>query len=59
MKHSHEDVVRLGWDMLAVLAMSAECERVFSSADRLLTPIRSSLKDDIIEASECLKAWVS
>jgi len=38
------------FDTLAIPAMSSECERVFSSA-------KKALADDIIEATECLKAW--
>jgi hAT family C-terminal dimerisation region len=38
-------------------AMSTECERVFSSAKKLITPERNQLEEDIIEACECLKAW--
>jgi hypothetical protein len=38
-------------------AMSAECERVFSSTKKLLTTERCWLAPDIIEASECLKTW--
>ena len=38
-------------------AMSAECERVFSSAKKLITPERNRLNEQIIEASECLKNW--
>jgi hypothetical protein len=45
------------FDTLAIPAMSAECERVFSSTKKLLTPERSRLQPDIIEASECLKNW--
>jgi hypothetical protein len=37
--------------------MSAECERVFSSAKKLITPERNGLHTEIIEASECLKNW--
>ena len=37
--------------------MSAECERVFSSTKKLITPERNRLTEDIIEASECLKNW--
>jgi hypothetical protein len=37
--------------------MSAECERVFNSIKKLLTPERSRLAPDIIEASEYLKNW--
>ena len=44
-------------DKLAIPAMSDECERVFSSAGKMITPERNRLGDDIIEASECLKAW--
>ena len=45
------------FDTLAIPAMSAECERVFSSTKKLLTPERSRLAPDIIEASQCLKNW--
>jgi hypothetical protein len=45
------------FDTLAIPAMSTECERVFSSAKKLITPERSCLVPDIIEASECLKNW--
>jgi hypothetical protein len=44
-------------DTLSIPAMSAECERVFSSAKKLITPERNALADDTIEACECLKAW--
>ena len=37
--------------------MSAECERIFSSCKKLITAERNKLGDDIIEATECLKAW--
>lgn len=37
--------------------MSAECERVFSSTQLLLTDRRARTRDDIMGASECLKAW--
>jgi hAT family C-terminal dimerisation region len=44
-------------DTLLISAMSTECERVFSSTKKLINPMRSLLKTDIIEATECLKAW--
>ena len=43
--------------MLAILLISAECERVFSSAKYLITDSRNRLKADIIKANECLKLW--
>ena len=48
---------RLTYMTLAILVMSAECERVFSSAEKLVTPERNRLAEEIIEASECLKNW--
>ena len=44
-------------DTLSIPAMSAECDRVFSSAKKLITPERNALADDTIEVCECLKAW--
>jgi hAT family C-terminal dimerisation region len=44
-------------DTLSCPAMSTECERVFSSAKKLITPERNALLEDLIEACECLKAW--
>jgi hAT family C-terminal dimerisation region len=41
----------------AVTVISAECERIFSNAGKIVTPERNRLGDDIIEAGECLKAW--
>jgi hypothetical protein len=43
--------------MLTLPALSAECERVFSSAKLLITASRNRLYPDIIEANECLGAW--
>jgi len=51
------DLARFALDMLAIPMMSAECERVFSSAKYLITDSRNRLKPDIIEANECLKHW--
>jgi hypothetical protein len=44
-------------DKLAIPAMSAECERVFSSAKKMVTAERNRLSEDIIQACECLKVW--
>ena len=45
------------FDTLLIPAMSAECERVFSSIKKLISAERNRLTEDIIEASECLKNW--
>jgi hAT family C-terminal dimerisation region len=54
---SYPTLHQLALDTLIIPAISTECERVFNSAKKLLTPMRSCLKEDIIEATECLKAW--
>jgi hypothetical protein len=50
-------LARMAFDLLSIPAMSAECERVFSSTKILITDRRARMKEDIIEASECLRAW--
>lgn len=54
---SQPDLARFAFDMLAIPATSAECERVFSSAKLLIVDSRSRLLPNTIEANECLKAW--
>jgi hypothetical protein len=44
-------------DTLTISATSSECERVFSSAKKLITPERNRLTEEIIEVSECLLNW--
>ena len=55
--YSQTDLARMALDALAVPPMSDDCERLFSSAKLLLADRRSRLHMDIIEASECLRAW--
>ena len=47
---------KMALDILSIPAMSAEVERVFSSAKLLITDNRNRLKEDIIEACEFLKS---
>ena len=44
-------------DILSIPAMSADPERLFSSAKLCLTDLRNKLGMDILEAFECLKSW--
>lgn len=44
-------------DLISIPLMSAECERVFSAAGYLITSRRNHMKEDIIEATTCLRAW--
>lgn len=43
------------FDTLAIPAISAKYNRVFSSTKKLIKPERNRLAEDIIETSECLK----
>jgi hAT family C-terminal dimerisation region len=45
------------FDLLSIPAMSAEVERVFSSAKLLITPQRNSLSQERIEYLELLRYW--
>ena len=49
---------QLAINILSIPAMSAEPERVFSSAGKLITKERNRLNDDVVEADECQKHWL-
>ena len=48
-------LAQMALDLLSIPAMAAECERVFSSTKILISDHRNRLKDDIIEANECIQ----
>jgi hypothetical protein len=48
---------KLAYDLLAVPAMSSECERAFSRAGYSMDPRRTTMGDELIEAGECTKSW--
>lgn len=52
------DLCQMAVDLLAIPCQSSECERVFSAAKLLVTDRRNRLKDDIVEACECLRYWM-
>src|SRR6266850_7931851 len=49
---------KMALDLLAIPAMSAECERIFSSTKILISDRRNRLKEDVIEANECVRYWI-
>ena len=51
-------LARMALDMASIPAMSSDCERVFSQCKLLITGQRNRLKADIIEATQCLRAWL-
>lgn len=56
-RHAYPTLSIMAFDLFAIPGMSSECERAFSSAKRLITDERCSLKSDIIEADQCIKSW--
>ena len=53
----YPDLSIMALNLLAIPAMSSEVERVFSSTRLMVTDRRNRLKEDIIEAAECMKSW--
>ena len=51
------NLARMAFDLLAIPAMSSECERVFSSVVKLTTVESSRLSGDLLWHQECLKNW--
>ncbi|KAH7461153.1 hypothetical protein FOMA001_g19163 [Fusarium oxysporum f. sp. matthiolae] len=49
---------RMALDFLTIQPMSAECDRLFSAAGRLVTPLRSRLEVDIIGMCLVLRSWM-
>ena len=51
-------LARVAYDLFAVPGMSAECERAFSRAKKMVTEERHSLRADIIEWEPRLSSWL-
>jgi hypothetical protein len=51
-------LAQLARDVFGIPSMSAEVERLFSSAKLMLPPYRSALLLESIEAGECIRSWV-
>jgi hypothetical protein len=45
-------------DIFSISGMSAEVERLFSSVKHMLSPTKSFLRPEGIEAAECVRSWV-
>jgi hypothetical protein len=56
-EHLYPTLAAMAYDLFAIPAMSSECERAFSASKRMITDHRYSLKNDIIEADQCIKSW--
>jgi len=44
-------------DIFSIPAMSADPERLISSSQQVVKDTRNRLKNDALEALECLKSW--
>ncbi|OAQ57842.1 transposase-like protein [Pochonia chlamydosporia 170] len=49
---------RMALDFVIVQAMSAECERLFSAAGRMVTPLRNQLEASTIVICQVLRSWL-
>jgi hypothetical protein len=56
-RSSYPRLAQMALEIFTIPAMSAEVERVFSSAKLTITDRRARRKVDIIEACECLNHW--
>lgn len=48
---------KMALDLLSAPAMSADCERLFSTAKLTVTDLRTRLDSESLEALLCLKSW--
>ncbi|KJZ71327.1 hypothetical protein HIM_09263 [Hirsutella minnesotensis 3608] len=49
---------RMALDFLTIQPMSAECERLFSAAGQMVTPLRSRLEAQVIGECQVLRSWL-
>jgi hypothetical protein len=47
----------MAYDLFSIPVMSSKYERAFSAGKGLITDHRYGLKNDIIEADQCIKSW--
>ncbi|KAM0742707.1 hypothetical protein ACQRIT_002884 [Beauveria bassiana] len=47
----------LAIDMLSIPSSSAESERTFSSAGRMIGPLRNRLRREIVAMAQCIRSW--
>ncbi len=58
-QNTYPNLTQMAFDLFAIPAMSSECERSFSKASYTISAQRSNLSNDIVEAGEVLRLWVS
>ena len=49
---------KMAVDLFSIPGMSSECERIFSSAKKVITDERTRLSPETVEMDQCLKHWI-
>jgi hypothetical protein len=57
-RKAYTNLSKMAFDYLSIPGMSAEPERLFSSAKITVTDRRNRLGSDILEALYCLRSWL-
>uniref|UniRef100_A0A0D2YIF5 HAT C-terminal dimerisation domain-containing protein n=1 Tax=Fusarium oxysporum (strain Fo5176) TaxID=660025 RepID=A0A0D2YIF5_FUSOF len=57
-RFKYPNLSRMALDFLTIQPMSAECERLFSAAGRMVNPLRYQLEAQIIGMCQVLRSWL-
>jgi hypothetical protein len=57
-KYEYPRLAQMAVEILSIPAMSAECERLFSSGGLMVTPLRSQLEASTIGLAQTLRSWL-
>ncbi|RWA03211.1 hypothetical protein EKO27_g11894 [Xylaria grammica] len=57
-RHQYPRLSQMALDVLTVQSMPAECERLFSAAGQITSPLRSALDAMIIGICQVLRSWL-
>lgn len=57
-RQSFPRLSRMAFDILSVPPMSAECERLFSAAGQMVSPLRTRMEASTIGIAQTLRSWV-
>ncbi|OWT43206.1 hypothetical protein VFPPC_18521 [Pochonia chlamydosporia 170] len=55
--HRYPRLSLMAVDMLTIPSSSAESERTFSSSGRMMVPLRSRLRREIVAMAQCIRSW--
>ncbi|KAI2478631.1 Dimer-Tnp-hAT domain containing protein [Pyrenophora tritici-repentis] len=58
LRDRYPNLSKLALDVLSILALSCECERLFSELGDLLEPRRRAIKPQLLAATQCVDCWL-